>query len=122
MIELPVAVRPVIDRDILGGAHFGDAGYRKAALIVANRIRADLALQAADRLLAGYRNDSRWGNPVVLTATAGKPMLSARYEEYESRIAVDSIDAIREYPLTGGSVVAEFIRRFDAGAYPDLEA
>ena len=117
-----VNIRPRYDSDILAGDHFGDMQYRLAALKVANRIRKDLGLCEADRLLPGYVGDSRWGNPVVFTVSAGEPLLAAHFEEADKRIVVDSIDAVREYPLTRSSVVGEFIRRFDAGAYPDLNA
>lgn len=115
-------IRPIFDRDILAGAHFGDEQYRQAALMVANRIREDLGLEEADRMMPGYPGDSRWGNPVAFTAVAGISLAIAHYEGQDNRIVVDSVDQVREYPLTRGSVVGEFIRRFDAGAYPDLHA
>ena len=121
-MSLPIKIGPRFDSDLLAGDHFGDKQYRLCALKVANRIRKHLGLREADRLLPGYVGDSRWGNPVVFTVSAGEPLLAARFEEQHALIAVDSIDSVREYPLTRCSVVGEFIRRFDAGAYPDLNA
>lgn len=119
---LETVVRPRYDADILATDHFGDEQYRQAALMVVNRIREDLGLEEANRFLAGNPGDSRWGSPVSFTAVAGLTLVIAHYEEDDNRIVVDSADLIREYPLTRGSVVGEFIRRFDAGAYPDLNA
>lgn len=121
-MSLPTATRPRFDRDLLPGDHFGDKQYHDAALVVVNRIREDLGLEKADRFLAGNLGDSRWGSPVSFTVVAGLTLVIAHYEEDDSRIVIDSVDQVREYPLTRGSVVGEFIRRFDAGAYPDLNA
>jgi len=121
-MSLQVDIRPTIDRDLQASGHFGDTQYLQAALIVANRIRKDLKLDEADHLMPGYVDDTRWGNPVVFTATAGEPLAVAHFEAEDNRIVVDSLDAKRQYPLTRGSVVGEFIRRFNAGAYPGLNA
>ncbi len=121
-MSLASATRPRFDRDLLPADHFGNQQYHDAALVVVNRIRQDLGLEEADRFLAGNIGDSRWGSPVSFTVVAGLTLAAAHYEEEDKRIVVDSVDQTREYPLTGGSVVGEFIRRFDAGAYPDLNA
>ena len=121
-MSLTTATRPRFDRDLLPAEHFGDQQYRDAALVVVNRIRQDLGLQEADRFLAGNVGDARWGSPVSFTVVVGLGLAAAHYEKEDRRIVVDTVDEVREYPLTGGSVVGEFIRRFDAGAYPDLNA
>lgn len=111
-----------IDRDLLATGVFKDAEYQTAALAVVNRIREQLDLPEADRLLAGYRGDPKWGNPVVFTIAAGQPLLAARFEEENRRIIVDSIDQEHEFRLIQGSVVAGFVHRFEDGHYPELEA
>ncbi|MBN8867335.1 MAG: hypothetical protein J0H98_07260 [Solirubrobacterales bacterium] len=113
--------RPV-DYNILASSVFDDAAFQAAALAVVNRIREQLGLQHADRLLAGYRNDEKWGNPVVFTITAGCPLLVARYEKPDRRILVDSINSEHEFRLIKGSVVERFVHLFNDGRYPELEA
>ncbi len=111
-----------IDSDLLATDAFRDPAYREAALQVANRIRAQLQLPEADRLLAGYRGDTKWGNPVVFTIGAGAPFLAAYLDLSEHRIVVDSIHDETVFPLIKDSVVEQFIDRFEAGHYPELEA
>lgn len=111
-----------IDSDLLATDVFDDPAYQDAALNIANRIRSRLGLPEADRLLAGYRGDTRWGNPVVFTIAAGEPLMVAHLEANEGRIVVDSIDSETSFRLINGSVVTGFIERFEAGSYPELEA
>ena len=111
-----------VDSDMLATSVFDDANFQTAALAVVNRIRKQLGLSEADRLLAGYRGDEKWGNPVVFTITAGCPLLAARFEKPTRRIIVDSIDNEHVFRLIQGSVVEQFVQRFEDGRYPELEA
>lgn len=113
-------VRPIVDHGIVATDSFEKKHYRRAALVVCNRIRADLDLPDADRLLKGYPEDTRWHNPVVMTAVAGKPLTAAWFDGQS--IVVDTVNKSFEYPLTEGSAVIEFIRLFDLGEYPKLDA
>ena len=111
-----------VDSDLLATSVFNDANFQTAALAVVNRIRTQLGLSEADRLLAGYRGDEKWGNPVVFTITAGCPLLAARFEKENRRIVVDSIDNEFTFRLIQGSVVEQFVQLFEDGSYPELEA
>lgn len=117
-----VNTEAAIDSDLLATDAFNDPSYEAAALIITNRIRTQLGLPEADRFLAGYRNDPRWGNPVVFTIAAGAPLIAAHLEKAEHRIVVDSLDGERSFRLIKGSVVTGFLERFEAGRYPELEA
>ncbi len=111
-----------IDLDILPADTFNSPAYRKAALAVTNRIRQRLGLSEADRFLAGYRGDPRYGNPVAFTIGAGVPTIVAHYDQDNNQVVVDTLAGERVFPLIRGSVIPEFINRFELGHYPDLES
>lgn len=111
-----------IDTDLLAAESFSSPAYEKAALEITNRIRGRLGLPEADRFLAGYQGDPRWGNPVVFTIGAGAPTIVAHFESEENQIVVDSLAGERTFRLVRGSVVCGFLERFEAGHYPHLEA
>lgn len=111
-----------IDADLLAANTFNSPAYEKAALEITNRIRKRFGLPEADRFLAGYRGDQRWGNPVVFTIGAGTPTIVAHFEAEERQIVVDSLAGERTFRLVRGSVICGFLERFDAGHYPHLEA
>lgn len=112
--------KPVIDRGIAATDDFTKSHYRLAALVICNRIRADLGLADADHLMRGEIGDSRYGNPLVRTIAAGDPLMVA-YFDFDS-IVVDTVDQTHVYPLNEESTVPEFVRRFDDGEYPKLNA
>lgn len=111
-----------IDADVLPAATFNSPAYRKAALLVTNRIRTRMGLPEADRFLAGYRGDPRYGNPVTFTIGADSPTIVAHIDQDNNQITVDTLAGARLFPLVRGSVITEFINRFESGHYPDLEA
>lgn len=112
--------KPVIDRGIAATDDFNKKHYRRAALLICNRIRADLGLDDADRLMRGEVGDTRYGNPLVRTIAGGIPLMVAYFDD--DVIVVDTVDATHVYPLSDESTVPEFVRLFDDGEYPKLNA